>query len=224
MRIARRRGWASEDFAGPAVLALALATYAVTLQLEGNGFVAAFVAGLVFGNVAGRGGATEVYYVEQTAGLVSLLTWLLFGAVVVPTILQQTDWQVLGYAVLSLTVVRMLPVALALARSGLSPPTVAFIGWFGPRGLASIIFAILAVEDLHEEADRAVTVIGITVLLSVFAHGLSAKPLAKRYGATAADSTPVAARGKTAPQLPVRGLLHRDPVAEPSRPGAESKG
>jgi NhaP-type Na+/H+ or K+/H+ antiporter len=217
MRIARRRGWASEDFAGPAVLALALGTYAVTLQLDGNGFVAAFVAGLVFGNYAGRGGATEVFYVEQTAGLVSLLTWLLFGAVVVPTILQQVGWQVLAYAVLSLTVVRMLPVALALIRSGLSPPTVAFIGWFGPRGLASIIFAILALEDLHAEAEQAVAVIGITVLLSVFAHGLSAKPLASRYGASAADATPVSAEGadgETAPHLPVRGLVHRHPAAD----------
>ena len=89
----------------------------------------------------------------------------------------------LVYAVLSLTVVRMLPVALALVGAGLSPPTVAFIGWFGPRGLASIIFAVIALEELHAEAERAVAVIGMTVLLSVFAHGLSAKPLADRYGA-----------------------------------------
>jgi len=227
MRIARRRGWASEEFAGPAVLALALGTYAVTLQFGGNGFVAAFVAGLAFGNVAGRGGATEVFYVEQTAGLVSLLTWLLFGAVVVPAILQQADWQVLGYALVSLTVIRMLPVALALTRSGLSPPTVAFIGWFGPRGLASIIFAVLAIEEIHAGAERAVAVIGITVLLSVFAHGLSAKPLASRYGASAADSTPVspeAGDGEAVPHLPVRGLLHRQPAAEPARSSADRTG
>jgi sodium/hydrogen antiporter len=181
----------------------------------------------VFGNVAGRGGATEVFYVEQTAGLVSLLTWLLFGAVVVPAILEQTDWRVLGYAVLSLTVVRMLPVALALTRSGLSPPTVAFIGWFGPRGLASIIFAILAIEELHAGAEKAVAVIGITVLLSVFAHGLSAKPLASRYGANATDSTPVSPEGgdgETAPHLPVRGLLHRHPAVEPTPPAADRTG
>ena len=188
MRMARRRGWASEDLAGPGVLALALAAYAGTLWLGGNGFVAAFVAGLAFGNSAGRGGAKEVFYVEQTAGLVSLVTWLLFGAVAVPTVFEQADWQVVGYAVLSLTVVRMLPVALALVGSGLSPPTVAFIGWFGPRGLASIIFALIALEDLHGEADRAVAIIGMTVLLSVVAHGVSAKPLASRYGATVAST------------------------------------
>ena len=190
MRIARLRGWVSEDFAGPGVLALALAAYAGTLWLDGNGFVAAFVAGLAFGNSAGRGGAREVFYVEQTAGLVSLLTWLLFGAVAVPIVFEQADWRVIGYAVLSLTVVRMLPVALALVGTGLPPPTVAFIGWFGPRGLASIIFALIALEELHVEAERAVAVIGMTVLLSVFAHGLSAKPLASRYGASVADTTP----------------------------------
>jgi NhaP-type Na+/H+ or K+/H+ antiporter len=213
MRVARRRGWASENFGGPAVLALALGTYAGTLALGGNGFVAAFVAGLLFGNVTGRGGATEVFYVEQTAGLVSLLTWLLFGAVVVPAILRLADWQVLGYALLSLTVVRMLPVALALTRSGLTPPTVAFIGWFGPRGLASIIFAVLALEELHAGAERAVAVIGITVLLSVFAHGLSAKPLASRYGASAADAGAEPAPGREHPPMPVR-RLHRHPEVE----------
>jgi NhaP-type Na+/H+ or K+/H+ antiporter len=208
MRIARRRGWASEDFAGPAVLALALAAYAGTLWLDGNGFVAAFIAGLAFGHSAGRGGAKEVFYVEQTSGLMSLLTWLIFGAVAVPIVLERVDWQVVGYAVLSLTVVRMLPVALALIGTRLPPPTVAFIGWFGPRGLASVIFAVIALEELHGEADRAVAIIGMTVLLSVLAHGLSARPLADRYAATVAD-TGAAPDGREAPrQLPVRGLLH----------------
>ena len=207
MRMARRRGWATEDLAGPGVLALALAAYAGTLWLGGNGFVAAFVAGLAFGNFAGRGGATEVFYVEQTAGLVSLLTWLIFGAVAVPTVIENTDWQVIGYAILSLTVVRMLPVGLALAGSGLSKPTVSFVGWFGPRGLASIIFALIALEDLHAEAEHAVAIIGMTVLLSVLAHGLSAKPLATRYGATVADLVPPT--GAELPQPAVRGLLQR---------------
>ena len=214
MRVARRRGWASEESAGPAVLALALAVYAGSLALGGNGFVAAFVAGLVFGNSAGRGGVKEVFYVEQTAGLVSLLTWLLFGAVVVPTVVDHTDWRSLVYALLSLTVVRMVPVAIALTRSGLSPPTVMFIGWFGPRGLASIIFALIALEELHTEAERAVALIGLTVLLSVFAHGLSAKQLGSRYGAVVADSAVASVGGKPAPHLPVRGLLHRHPVVE----------
>jgi NhaP-type Na+/H+ or K+/H+ antiporter len=223
MRFARVRGWVSEDFAGPGVLALALVAYAGTLWVGGNGFVAAFVAGLAFGNAAGRGKAREVFYVEQTAGLVSLVTWLLFGAVVVPVVIERADWQVVGYAVLSLTVVRMLPVALVLVGSGLSSRTVAFIGWFGPRGLASIIFALLALEELHGEAEGAVAVIGMTVLFSVFAHGVSAQPLASRYGAsvadTAADTAAAPADGQAHRHLPVRGLLHRHPAAQTTRPG-----
>jgi NhaP-type Na+/H+ or K+/H+ antiporter len=224
MRIARRRGWASEDFAGPAVLALALAAYALTLWLDGNGFVAAFVAGLTFGNFAGRGGAKEVFYVEQTSGLMSLLTWLVFGAVAVPVVLARADWRVIGYAALSLTVVRMLPVALALLGTKLPAPTVAFIGWFGPRGLASVIFAVIALEELAGKADRAVAIIGMTVLFSVFAHGLSARPLADRYAATVAHISHAAPGREVPPQLPVRSLLHRHPAADTTRAGAGDDG
>src|SRR5215218_8713843 len=190
MRAARRRRWVSEDFAGPGVLALALAAYAATVSVGGNGFVAAFVGGLAFGNAAGRAEAKEVFYIEQTAGLMSSLTWLLFGAVAVPAVLDRMGWAVIAYAVLSLTLVRMVPVALALLGTGLPARAVAFVGWFGPRGLASIIFALLAVEQLHGEAEQAVAVIGLTVLLSVFAHGISAKPLASRFGESAAVATP----------------------------------
>lgn len=217
MRLARRRGWAAEDAAGPAVLALALGVYALTLELDGNGFVAAFVAGILFGQFAGRGKVGEVFYVEQTAGLASLLTWLLFGAVVVRAVLDEADWRVLVYALLSLTVVRLLPVALALARSGLSRPTVLFVGWFGPRGLASVIFALIALEELHGDADQAAAVIGLTVLLSVLAHGLTARPFASRYGAVVARTEPAPAPHDSAPQLPVRGLLERRPEPEPER-------
>ena len=212
MRIARRRGWDSEDFAGPAVLALALFAYTATLWIDGNGFVAAFVGGLAFGNSAGRGGTKEVYYVEQTAGLVSVLTWLLFGAIGVPIVLDQASWQVAAYAVLSLTLVRMLPVGVALVGTGLPPATVAFVGWFGPRGLASVIFALIAVDEVGTEASGAVAVIGMTVLISVFAHGLSAKPLSTRYGASVADASGFMAERPHTPS--VRGLLRRHPTVD----------
>jgi len=183
MQAARRHGWESEDFAGPAVLALALFAYSLTVWIDGNGFVAAFVGGLAFGNSAGRGGTREIYYVEQSAGLASLLMWLAFGAIGVPIVWEHASWQIATYALLSLTVIRMLPVALSLIGTGLPPGAVAFIGWFGPRGLASVIFALIAVDELGSGAGDAVAVIGMTVLISVFAHGLSAKPLATRYGA-----------------------------------------
>jgi NhaP-type Na+/H+ or K+/H+ antiporter len=185
MRTADRRGWAEENFAGPAVLALALLAYVGSLTLHGNGFVAAFAAGMAFGHVAGRDGPKEVRYVEQTAGLASLLVWTLFGLIAVPVLVGHLDWRTVVYAVLSLTAVRMVPVALGLIGTGFGRRTVLFIGWFGPRGLASVIFALLAVEELGPQADRAVAVIVLTVLLSVLAHGLTAGPLAGRYGAGA---------------------------------------
>lgn len=212
MRNARRRGWESEDFAGPAVLALALLAYSLTVWIDGNGFVAAFVGGLAFGSTAGRGGVKEVYYVQQTAGLVSVLTWLVFGAVGVPIVWEHFSWQIATYAILSLTAIRMLPVALSLVGTGLPPATVAFIGWFGPRGLASVIFALIARDELGAGASTAVAVIGMTVLISVFAHGLSARPLATRYGGSV-PTAPSPATGRPHP-LSVRGLLQHHPAGD----------
>ncbi len=180
-RLARGRGWLSEELGGPAVLALALLAYTGALLVDGNGFVAAFVGGLVFGGVAGRGGEKEVYFVEQSGSMASMISWLIFGALAVPVIGDSWTPQLLVYAVLSLTVVRMLPVALALAGAGFDRFAVAFIGWFGPRGLASVIFALLAMEDLHDAGKDLVAVIAFTVLLSVIAHGFSGGPLAKRF-------------------------------------------
>ena len=180
-RLARVRGWLSEELAGPAVLALALLAYTGALLVDGNGFVAAFVGGLVFGGVAGRGGEKEVYFVEQSGAVASMISWLIFGALAVPVIGDSWTPRILVYAVLSLTVVRMLPVALALAGAGLDRFGVAFVGWFGPRGLASVIFALIALEDLHDAGKDLVAVIAFTVLLSVLAHGFSAGPLASRF-------------------------------------------
>jgi len=133
---------------------------------------------------------------------VSLLVWLSFGAVAVPIVLDRLTWSLLAYAVLSLTVVRMVPVVLALIGGGLDRRTVAFVGWFGPRGLASLVFALLALEELGGGADEAVAVIAVTVFLSVLAHGFSAAPLAAWYGRAVGSG---AGDGET-PDLPVRGL------------------
>jgi sodium/hydrogen antiporter len=180
-RYARRRGWLSEELAGPATLALALLGYTGAVLVDGNGFVAAFVGGLVFGNTAGRGGVKEAYFVEQTADLASMLSWLIFGAIAVPAVGHWFYWPVIGYALLSLTAIRMVPVALALLGSGFDRFSVAFIGWFGPRGLASVIFALLALENLGPAAQKITATIALTVLLSVAVHGLTAQPFARRF-------------------------------------------
>ncbi|QJY47983.1 sodium:proton antiporter [Pseudonocardia broussonetiae] len=200
LRWARHRGWSAEEFAGIAVLALALACYLAAVAVGGNGFVAAFCGGLAFGAAAGRRGPAEVVFLEQASGLVSLLVWIAFGLIAVPLVLAGLDVVTVVYAVLSLTVVRMLPVALALVGSGLDRRTVAFVGWFGPRGLASLVFALLAVEELGPQADPAVVVIAVTVLLSVVVHGLSAAPLAARYGRSVGARPPGAdAAGRVPP-------------------------
>jgi NhaP-type Na+/H+ or K+/H+ antiporter len=181
IRHARRKRWLSEELSGPATLALALLAYTGTLLVDGNGFVAAFVGGLVFGNTAGPGGEKEAYFVEQSAGLAAMISWLIFGALAVPAIGHWFEWPVIAYALLSLTAIRMVPVALALLGSGFDRFSVAFIGWFGPRGLASVIFALLALEDLGPAAQEVTATIALTVLLSVGAHGLTARPFARHF-------------------------------------------
>jgi len=116
--------------------------------------------------------------------------WLAFGAIAIPIMLERVEPLMLLYAALSLTLVRMLPVALSLIGSRLDRTTVLFVGWFGPRGLASLVFALLALAALGPVSDEAVAIVTVTVLLSVLAHGLSAVPLAGRYGRAAAAAGP----------------------------------
>jgi NhaP-type Na+/H+ or K+/H+ antiporter len=206
---ARRRGWAAEGFAGPAVLALAVCAYASAVALHGNGFIAAFVAGLAFGTTGGRRGEPLVPFVEETGALVSLLVWLAFGAVAVVPAVKLLTWQVVLYAVLSLTVIRMVPVAVALAGTRLDRATVALVGWFGPRGLASVVFALLALEEIGSPtADHAVAVITVTVLLSVVVHGATSDPLASRYARLAARQADQPA-GAGISDIPERRLIRR---------------
>jgi sodium/hydrogen antiporter len=210
VKTGRRRDWVAEGFAGPAVLALAVCCYACSLALRGNGFIAAFTGGLAFGAAGGGRGERLVPFVEDTGGLVSLLVWLAFGAVAVVPAMQGLTWQTVGYAVLSLTVIRMAPVALVLAGARLGRAAVAFIGWFGPRGLASVIFALVALEDLGEHAaGTAVSVIAATVLLSVVVHGATADPLSRRLGPRLTAAGGTGGTGGSAPVPAERRLIRR---------------
>jgi NhaP-type Na+/H+ or K+/H+ antiporter len=216
VKAGRRRGWVAEGFAGAAVLGLALCAYATSVALGGNGFIAAFTGGLAFA-AAGGGAARLVTFVEETGSLLSVLVWLMFGAAAVATALTSLTWQAVLYAAASLTVIRMLPVAIALTGSRLGRPAALFMGWFGPRGLASVVFALLALEDLEQStAQPAVTVIAVTVLLSVLAHGLSASPLATRYGASLTPPPGTASPAGLA-GIPERRLIRRS-AAAPAQP------
>jgi sodium/hydrogen antiporter len=191
------------------VLGLTLCAYASAVALGGNGFIAAFIGGLAFGTTGGRRGEPLIPFVEETGALVSLLVWLAFGAVAVVPAMKVLTWQMVLYAVLSLTVIRMVPVAVVLIGTRLGRATVALVGWFGPRGLASVVFALLALEDLGGAvAGRAVAAITITVLLSVVAHGVTAEPLAARYAKSLAHP-PDGSGGAPLRDIPDRRLVRR---------------
>ena len=185
--LAGRRGWDAAKYRATGVLALALFTYGAAIELGGNGFIAAFVGGLAFGGVVVRPLRRSSMDFDARAGeMLSLLVWFVFGAVVVAVLGASMSWRTVVYAVLALTVLRFVPVALCLWGSHLGWWSVAFIGWFGPRGLASVVFAVMASDSLPgAEGDAVVAAITLTVLLSVVAHGLTAAPFARRYAAWA---------------------------------------
>jgi NhaP-type Na+/H+ or K+/H+ antiporter len=162
---------------------LALISFLVASEAGGNPFVASFIGGLVFG-AAAPDAKESTELTELLGSLLSLVLWFVFGAGFVLPAFEHLDARIVVYAVLSLTLVRMVPVAISLLGSGQDRSTTAFMGWFGPRGLASVVFALLAVEELGETDPRVVTAVdtvAVTILLSVVAHGISARPLATRY-------------------------------------------
>jgi NhaP-type Na+/H+ or K+/H+ antiporter len=183
LRAAAARGWTTDVSQELAVLGMAGASYLGAVWLSGNGFVAAFVAGLLFAAGSGSGFHRATAFTETAGVFLSFAVWALFGAALVGPVLRESwSWTAVGYALLSLTVLRMLPVALALLGARLRPATVLFVGWFGPRGLASVVFLTLAVDELHVGTDDLlVRTATWTILLSVVLHGLSARPLVQRY-------------------------------------------
>jgi sodium/hydrogen antiporter len=187
MALAHRRDWMQHGSRRLATLGLALMAFVVAEQLGGNPFVSAFVAGLVFGTVARSDAVESIELAELGGAMLSLVVWFIFGAGFVLPVFEEVDASIVAYAICSLTVVRLLPVAIAFLGSSERWPTTAFIGWFGPRGLASVVFALLALEELGETDPRVLTAmrtIAVTVVFSIIAHGVTARPLASRYLAT----------------------------------------
>ena len=196
--LAVRRGWASPTSLQIGVLGLAGLAYAGAVAGGGNGFVAAFLAGLVFRAVTGGALKERVEYTETTGQVLTVLVWTIFGALIAaPAITDGLEARPIVYAVLSLTVVRGLAVAVALIGQRLQWATVLFMGWFGPRGLASVVFTLLLLIEVEAVGGVVPHDLELaaawTILLSVVAHGLSAKVLGRRYGA---------AIGRLGPGLP----------------------
>jgi sodium/hydrogen antiporter len=182
VRIVEPRRLVAEDWLQIIPLAAAALAYGIAAPLGGSGFIAAFVGGLVFGGLA-RQGRTDITHVSDAVGLtLAGVTFVVFGAAALGPALHIVDWRIVLYGVLSLTVVRMVPVWLSLLGSGARMPTVGYAGWFGPRGLASIVFVVLVLDgsDL-DHIDTIVATGVITVALSVYAHGMTAVPLTSGY-------------------------------------------
>ncbi len=183
--LAVSRGYVEGSWLQVVPAAGAALCYTAAAAVGGSGFIAAFVGGSVFGALRRRIGGEVSYLLEEVGALLGAATFVVFGAVLLEPSLSDVTWAVAAYAALSLTLIRMLPVALSLIGTHARRPTVAFLGWFGPRGLASIVFAILLIEpsgDLpHEHV--VLTTIFTTIGLSILAHGVTAAPLARRYSA-----------------------------------------
>ena len=183
IRWSEARGWITGAWIQIPIVALAMFCFALAQWLGGSGFISAFVGGLTFGGLTkGRDVKEELLNVaEGTGNVLSLLTWFTFGAVVFGKSLQHFDWQVLVYAILSLTIVRIVPVFLCLIGVKMRADSKLFMGWFGPRGLASIVFIVMVMDQKLPGGDTLVAVVTGTVALSIIAHGLSAVPYAKMY-------------------------------------------
>jgi NhaP-type Na+/H+ or K+/H+ antiporter len=184
---AAQRGWANTEFQGIGILSLAVFAYAVAELIGGNGFIAAFIGGMVLGATLRHPCTFLFEFMEAEGQLLMLITFLVFGAALLPEGLEHVTATTVLYSALSLTVVRMLPVAIALTGTGLRWRSVLFLGWFGPRGLASILFVLLILEQVelvHRTELLSITV--LTVGLSALLHGVSAAPIARIYGRHAA--------------------------------------
>ena len=182
LRVAARRSLVERHWLQILTVASALLAAGIATGLGGSIFIAAFTAGFLFGVVRRGSGGEVSYLVDEGGELLNAVTFVVFGAVILGPALDELGWEVLAYALLSLTVVRMLPVALSLLGSGARRPTLAFVGWFGPRGLATIVFAVILIDESSLPHERTLLLAVVaTIGISVFAHGLSARPLTNRY-------------------------------------------
>jgi sodium/hydrogen antiporter len=187
LRFAERRGWISEHWVEIPIVALAAACFATAQAAGGSGFIACFVGGLLLSRLGPRHKHEFLRGAEHAGEALALLTWVAFGGIAVARAIDRVTWPSLIYAVLSLSVIRMLPVFLCLIGTKTSTADKLFIGWFGPRGLATIVFAVLVLDEKLPGNDTIMPAAAWTILLSVIAHGISANPLvrwiARRSGA-----------------------------------------
>jgi sodium/hydrogen antiporter len=195
LRFAQRQEWISEHWVEIPIVALAAACFAAAQAAGGSGFIACFVGGLLLNRLGPHHKGELLRGAEHMGEALALLTWVIFGGIVVARLIGGATWPALLYALLSLTIIRMLPVFLCLIGTRTSAADKLFIGWFGPRGLATIVFAVLVLDVKLPGNDTIMLTAGWTVLLSVIAHGMTANPLVKAIGARSQEITQTV-RGK----------------------------
>jgi len=184
LRAAKQHSLINENFLRLSGVAVAIVAWAGAIQVGGNGFIAAFVGGMAISGFANSIGEPLRDFGEAEGQLFGLATFLLFGMIALVPALETADANCYLYAVFSLTVIRILPTALAVIGLKLKPSTVLFIGWFGPRGLASLLFVLLVVGEFNlPHGEQILTISVLTVMFSKVAHGLSAGPGARLYAA-----------------------------------------
>jgi len=181
------KDWMSHTFQQLVSGSLAILCFAIAESVHGNGFIAAFAGGLLLGTSTRSDEIRERIqeFGEAFGQQLILFVFLIFAMAMVPIAIPYWDINAWIYAVLSLTLIRMLPVAISLIGSKLGTTTILFVGWFGPRGIASVLYLLLVANLLGIEGyERILAVIVLTVLLSVFLHGISAVPFSHRYGSS----------------------------------------
>jgi len=175
-----KRQWIDNTWKPIIIIALALSCFSVAQILGGSSFIACFVGGVLYGTIHKTHKVELLQAAEGTASALGLIVWIIFGSVVVSNYISEFTWPVILYSILSLTVIRTIPVLFSLYKSGLTLKNKLFVGWFGPRGLASIVFVILILDLSIPHQRTIVPTVVCTVLFSIIAHGLSANPTIKK--------------------------------------------
>ena len=175
--------WMLIEYKNLIPIALAVLAYYLAEYFGGNGFIAAFFAGLFIGNYNEELRGHIENFAESEGDLLMLISFLVFGLVFIPATIEYWNLKIFVFALLSLTLFRMLPVAISMIGSRLNIPTVLFLGWFGPRGIASILYTLVIVHEIGSiKGHEAVyAVISLTILLSILLHGVSAQPFVRMY-------------------------------------------
>ncbi|MES9989587.1 MAG: sodium:proton antiporter [Candidatus Thiodiazotropha endolucinida] len=210
------RGYLTHEFCNIYLLTLAFIAYLAADLIGGNGFIAAFVAGVATGNRLEHVNREIYEFAESEGQLLNLIIFFLFGAVLLPQVWNHMNWALIAYAVMSLTLVRILPVLASLTGKKLRWETRLFLGWFGPRGLASLLFVLLVLDHAQFiHATQIFDAVIVTVGISVIAHGLTAKPGVGLYAAALkicerrGDS--ISSEQRTVTPMPLRLSVNMEP-------------